>query len=286
MIKEVNLFFTLVNFNDIVFMGNHYFLNASGDGIYKMEKSIEQAPERCLEHKGSSYPGRTIRVLQEENISLLALNESDSKIRLVKVNNDASSFEVLNFDDVIISLKDHQFSGLNRLTVLDDPEIRVYSFNFIAKKVEKTTEWKIPIDLNKQEVATTLAIDPFFNNYCVQTEGLGGIASRILVLGLKNNSFVLKSTFNLMDLNIGDVRAMAFIGYYREMSSLVCVSNKNNTGGQGPQSLVLNLKVSVDGSCADIGQHEVNVVNIVRLGNSHSQLIAFGSDMRELQIMV
>lgn len=265
-------------------MGEHYFLNVGGDGIYKMGKSVEEAPERCIEHKGSAQMGRTIRVMPEH--SLLALNQADSGVRLVKVGQNASSFEVLNFDDVIISLKDHQFSAVDRLTIIDDPEIRVYSFNFLSKKVEKIAEWQIPIDLHKQEVATTLAVDPFCNNYCVQTQGLGGIASRLLVLGLSGASFTLRHTVDLMSFNIGDIRAMSFIGYKGKEGSLVCIGDQygNVNNGQSRGSVMLNFQVAMNGACKQIGKDDIGLFGVVRFAKIQSRLMAFGVDMRKIEI--
>lgn len=269
-----------MKFNDIVFAFNHYFMNAQGDGIYIGKKEMEETPEKWLEHIGSPEEGRTIRYLESKKI--LALNENNSGMRLVRFGGEGKTLESLKFQDVITNLYDHQFSGESELTVLDDPFIKTYSFNFDSKKIEIIAETEIPVDLKKQETPTGLSVCPGTRIFFIQTRGFGGLASRIIVMWIKSGKFENISNFDLIKYNISEIRAMEFMGYTAGKGGFVCVGNERSKNGH---STVLNLEVNgKSGEVREVGKDSVATLNVVRFGRFDNTLYASGSDAKIIEI--
>lgn len=242
---------------------------------------MEEAPEKWLEHNGSPDVGRTIRALESQN--LLALNENNSGLRLVKIGLEGNSLEVLNFQDVITNLYDHQFSGKDKLTVIDDPFIKTYSFDFGNKKIEIIAESEIPVEIEKQETPTGLAVCSKGAIHCVQTRGFSGLASRILVMKRIGKKFELRNSFDLIKHNLNEIRAIEFLGYLNKKVSLVCVGDDRSSNGD--KSVMLNFSVdSKNGKIEEIGKSQVQTVGVVKFGRVGNRLVSCGRDVRKLEV--
>lgn len=179
-----------------------------------------------MDHIGSGWLGRTLRVNKETNQILL--NREFKCIKILDLDEKGDAKSTVELSGIGGLIWDHQPIGHNKVAILRrDGWLRVQQYNFEGEENHVLSEYKIELSKEKSEYACTLSVCDKNKIIVVHIGASDYKASRMLFFHFQANVLELRCNIDIIEENISFLQAMEIYGYSGNHLSLCAITLNN-----------------------------------------------------------